>query len=386
MNKILYCSIACCLMFSAAIAQETNQGDKIQVDAIFVESQAAESQAVKSQTAELQAVLTEDATAESPALPHRAISVQPTNVQLASNCSSCHANAALMMGGSSLPNYVGVTSANMSSGAVLLTPDAVTRTMLKLEEDKGVVVQGVCPKCKRLASVLKDHDIILRVNGESADSPKQVHKALKTAKQLKLVVLRDGSEREIVEPVTTYRRTETKQKRYLIGVVLGELSPVVKSQLKLDESVNVFVHKFSKDSVAEKAGLKANDIILKVNDSPVIAGETLQKAVQNCDGKALQIEVLRDGSEVEVSVTPDLVEASSFIAMVEGQSKPTVLGVYNIATPNGPHVMPIEPAVTGFSWPPAVARQNQSLKKQLQKIEKQLEHINSVLEKLSDNE
>jgi hypothetical protein len=58
-------------------------------------------------------------------------------------------------------------------------------------------------------------------------------------------------------------------------------------------------------SPADKAGLKAEDVLLAGGDAPLKAAEDLQKLVQNSGGKPLALKVARGGKELTVQVTPE---------------------------------------------------------------------------------
>lgn len=59
------------------------------------------------------------------------------------------------------------------------------------------------------------------------------------------------------------------------------------------------------DSPAAKAGLKPNDVLLAVGESPIKAIADLQKLVQASEGKPLSLKVQRDGKEIVVEIKPE---------------------------------------------------------------------------------
>lgn len=382
MKKILYCAMIFGLLSSAAFAQEKAAVEARHVDSIFVEAEAVTAEGQP----RLPFVTLQEGRFIEAANVQRGRLIEAATFTFAGKCSSCHTSTAFAAGEGAVVDFVSSTSQNMTSGAALLKPDSVTRSMLKLEDQHGLVVHGVCPTAKQLHSVLEAYDIILTVNGEVADDVQKVDKALGSAKPLELIVLRDGKKKEIKRPGKSYA-TSSKQKRYLVGIVLGELYSVVKAQLQLDDSVSVFIKSFSEKSAGETAGLKENDILLKVDDQPIVDSGMLQKIVQNSDGKALKIEVLRDGSELEIMVVPNLVEANYF-AVVEGKKGQVQRGRYTMQAPHLPDVMPQIHMVPqqAITWPHAMSRpvagQAQSIQAQLNQIEQQLERMTTALESL----
>ena len=61
-----------------------------------------------------------------------------------------------------------------------------------------------------------------------------------------------------------------------LGVAMDQIPPLTRAQLDLPEGVGVAVSYVAKGSPAEKAGLKANDIITKLDDQLIINAQQLQ--------------------------------------------------------------------------------------------------------------
>ena len=55
---------------------------------------------------------------------------------------------------------------------------------------------------------------------------------------------------------------------------------------------------------ATQAGLKQNDVILKINGETVTDASTLSALTERCDGKALTVTYSRDGRQAETTLTP----------------------------------------------------------------------------------
>ncbi len=61
-------------------------------------------------------------------------------------------------------------------------------------------------------------------------------------------------------------------------------------------------------SAAEAAGMRPGDLVLRIDGAEIERFETLQQVVRANAGVELRVVVLRDGAEVELAVTPRLVE------------------------------------------------------------------------------
>jgi len=65
-----------------------------------------------------------------------------------------------------------------------------------------------------------------------------------------------------------------------LGVAMAEIPTLARAQLDLPEDVGVAVSYVAKDSPAHKAGLKANDIITRLNDQLIINAQQLQTLIK----------------------------------------------------------------------------------------------------------
>jgi len=64
-------------------------------------------------------------------------------------------------------------------------------------------------------------------------------------------------------------------------------------------------------SPAERAGLKAKDVILSVNGAPVKRWEDLSREIRQHGGKTLSLTVKRDGQNLDIKVTPEIRESEN---------------------------------------------------------------------------
>jgi serine protease Do len=88
-----------------------------------------------------------------------------------------------------------------------------------------------------------------------------------------------------------------------LGVYIQDINPELANALKLNTTKGVIVSKVSKDSPAEKAGIKEEDVILKFNGKPLENSVELSTWVAGTSpGSEVSLTILRDGKEKAVSV------------------------------------------------------------------------------------
>ena len=91
-----------------------------------------------------------------------------------------------------------------------------------------------------------------------------------------------------------------KQGTYL-GVALATIPAIAREQLDIPEGVGVAVGQVAKDSPADKAKLKANDIITKIDDQLIINADQFQTLIKvKKPGDEITMTLYRKGKEQKV--------------------------------------------------------------------------------------
>lgn len=109
-----------------------------------------------------------------------------------------------------------------------------------------------------------------------------------TAKEVVQALMKDG---RVVRPY--------------VGLTTATLNPEILKSLNLPlDTRGVVVAHVVEGSPAQQAGLQIGDIIQRVNDTPVVAPDTLRKAVRQAGiGKPVRLLVLRDGKLTGATLT-----------------------------------------------------------------------------------
>jgi len=91
-----------------------------------------------------------------------------------------------------------------------------------------------------------------------------------------------------------------------LGVSLDEVTKDEASRLKLAEERGALVRSVEEDSPAQKAGLKADDVIVRFQGEPVHSARQLARLVrEQPEGRTVSLEVLRGGATQRLQATLD---------------------------------------------------------------------------------
>ena len=195
---------------------------------------------------------------------------------------------------------------------------------------KGVLVNRVVQDSPADRAGVRKGDVITSFNSRAVDSPEALSDLVgqsRSGQSASLRIVRDGrtqnltaklmarSEDEGMDSMESGRR-EIRVKeldsdgpldmdlrlpgvmrwmgRGRLGVRVETLNPDLGSYFNLPEGKGVLVVEVMKDTPAEKAGLKAGDVITRVGDRAVVNAEDLVKALGDDEGK-VTIGIVRKG-------------------------------------------------------------------------------------------
>ncbi len=104
---------------------------------------------------------------------------------------------------------------------------------------------------------------------------------------------------QIVKDLTQYGKVS----RGFLGISTQALSPEIRDVLGIKEEVGVLVSGVQKDGPASKAGVKPGDVLLRVNQKPIVKPKDVLVLVSNAKPQeAVVLELLRDGKKITKSV------------------------------------------------------------------------------------
>jgi len=207
---------------------------------------------------------------------------------------------------------------------------------LKLKEEKGVEVTMVDQDAPAGKAGIKEHDVILTMNGTAIESGAQLRRMIHEMPPGRIVTFglsRDG------QPVSVKVQLADKGKEFAMaghnmnnfhvrvpdihipdidipsinmvmvtssarsGLMVENITPQLGEFFGVKNGNGVLVRSVEKGSRAEKAGFHAGDVIVKVNDQPVHDTSDFMHAVKSRNGAAVSVGVVRDKKEQNLNLS-----------------------------------------------------------------------------------
>jgi len=237
-------------------------------------------------------------------------------------------------GGSS---YLGVDTRD-------ITPDRLGA--LHLKEERGVEITMVDQDAPAGKAGLKEHDVILTLNGEKIESVEQLRRMIRetpSGRVVSLGISRNGTPMTVKVPLSDRKDNFSyefphKMKDYHFEMPAMPAMPdidipvsvvVVNSSMRSGLMVEnmtaqlgdyfgakngqgVLVRSVEKGSRADKAGFHAGDVIVKINGEAIHDSSDFSYALRNRKDNSAQVTVLRDKKEQNLTlVLPDRKQSHS---------------------------------------------------------------------------
>jgi serine protease Do len=257
------------------------------------------------------------------------------------------------MSGRGTQGYLGVDLRDVSEDQV---------AALRLKEARGAEIVGVDhdgPACK---AGLQIHDVVLQMNGQVIEGEEQLRRMLRetpAGRQVSFVISRDGQQRTVSTQMANREEVEREawQKHYTVpeppesssayvprggnsffksppttgavkgthsllgttmlvsssytGAKLEVMGPQLAEFFGAQGSAGLLVRHVDPSSPAADAGMKAGDVVVKVNSLPVTSANEWSKTIHENRGKPVTVVVLRDRKEQTLTMTPDTKKRSS---------------------------------------------------------------------------
>ena len=199
---------------------------------------------------------------------------------------------------------------------------------LNLKEEAGVEVTRVDEDSPAAKAGVQRNDVILEYNGQRVDGIEQLQRLIRetpAGRSVKLAIVRNGATQNLTAVVGSRRShakeffgpdsiempeihipdmpmiiTSTRNAR--LGIEAESLGPQLAEYFGVKEGV--LVRSVSKSSAAERAGLKAGDVILRVDKTQVSTAGEIASAVRAARSSAsFPIDLKRDHKDLTITVS-----------------------------------------------------------------------------------
>jgi len=212
----------------------------------------------------------------------------------------------------------------------------------KLPGERGVVIGKVLDDSPAAKAGLKDNDVITEINGQRVEGAAQFRRMIReipAGRSVQLTVWRNGRSQNIATTlgkmqegrrirvskaapqVFNFRMPELPEVapipdipsfewegdgllmgRPRLGIDAEDISGQLGSYFGVPEGEGVLVREVNPGSAAEKAGMKAGDVITSLNGERIHGLGELRSKLAGSDGKTVKLGVLRNKSAITLDV------------------------------------------------------------------------------------
>ncbi|MEQ1886170.1 MAG: PDZ domain-containing protein [Bryobacteraceae bacterium] len=193
---------------------------------------------------------------------------------------------------------------------------------LKLHDNAGVEVTRVRPDSPAEMAGLKSGDVILQYGGTKVEGLEQMSRMVRetpVGKDVKVDFIRNGSAMAVTVRIGQYPGAQMFSKDSFVPnmpdmprVFQGWRSPMLGVEVEAIEGQlaqffgvkqGVLVRSVIQQSPAEKAALKAGDVILRVDDTAVANPAEVAAKLRTLPGKTFNLTLMREHKEMQLQVT-----------------------------------------------------------------------------------
>lgn len=233
----------------------------------------------------------------------------------------------------------GFSSEESGTGAYLgvdiMDVNADRLQTLKLKEEAGVEVTMVDQDAPAGKAGIKEHDVILTMNGTPIESKAQLQRMIHETPPGRLVsmgISRDGQPMTIKVQLADRRKEfsyvspKVKDFHFEIppipnlpdfevpsfvvvhssvrsGLMVENMTPQLGDFFGVKNGNGVLVRSVEKGSRGDKAGLRAGDVIVRVGDQPIHDATDFTHALRSGKGNSVAVGVIRDKKEQTLTLT-----------------------------------------------------------------------------------
>jgi serine protease Do len=209
---------------------------------------------------------------------------------------------------------------------------------LGIGDAKGALVMDVLPDSPAAKAGLKANDVVVSVDGRAVASDEELRAAIgehENGQQVTLEIVRDGKRQTVVATLASalgdfelldrpgggeiFRGRLPEGFSFgdpsammfpgqpRLGVSILPMTDELREYFGVERGTGVLVSAVSKGSAAERAGLRAGDVLVSVDGQPVAQTGDVARALRGTEGsdapRTVRVEIVRDRSRQTLSAT-----------------------------------------------------------------------------------
>ena len=223
-------------------------------------------------------------------------------------------------------SYLGVDTRN-------ITPDRMGP--LHLKQEMGVEVTMVDQDAPAGKAGIKEHDVILSINGEQVESVEQLRRLIREippGRTVTIGISRDGQPLTLKTELADRKRflPQAKEFKFVVptippippmpdidtsvsivvvrssarsGLMVENLTPQLADFFGAKNGQGVLVRSVEKGSLAEKAGFHAGDVIVRINGETINDSGDFSHSLRSHKENTVSVTVIRDKKEQTLTLT-----------------------------------------------------------------------------------
>jgi S1-C subfamily serine protease len=208
----------------------------------------------------------------------------PVHAGHLSHAFAAHHGKAMMQTQAGTPARLGVAIAPVSQDA-----------LEAMASEYGVRIDQVMPGSVAAESGLQVGDIVTEIDGRPAYSPERMQYLVKQAGNRSVVSVLRGADRMELQVSYVQAAAAAEKGSAVLGVRIQEMTPDLKEAFGTVDRQGVLVSHVIKGSAAERAGLKAGDVLVAISGEAVKGvGDVRNILDEQSAGQTVAIAVVRD--------------------------------------------------------------------------------------------
>lgn len=217
--------------------------------------------------------------------------------------------------------YTALAAGASEKGWLGVSVEEMTPSMrgdYKLGARSGLLINHVFEGSPADDANLREGDVIIEYEGAAVEKQDEFSKLVRQTlpgKSVTISIVRGGEEKQITVEIAR-RKIKVSAPAYWggehyafrldrprLGVQIHELSEDLAPYFKVEKNSGVLISQVMEDSPAAAAGLKAGDVVVKINDEKISDPEDIFDALENYEaGDRVVVEYIRKGAPGKMEV------------------------------------------------------------------------------------